>query len=72
MLLAPRRHAPPGYWAIRLLEADGPVYGASAPLAHVNLRTFAPYAAPRPDPVDEIARVLERRHEAVQRGGRTA
>ena len=48
--------------ATRLLEAGVPVHEVSARLGHVDLRTTARYAAPRPERVDEIAEVLDRRH----------
>ena len=38
------------------------------PARAVDLRTTARYAAPRPERVDEIADVLDRRHQAARRG----
>ncbi len=57
------------YWATHLLEAGVPVHEVSARLGHVDLRTTARYAAPRPERVDEIADVLDRRHQAARRAG---
>ena len=62
-------HALRAYWATHLLEAGVPVYEVSARLGHVDLRTTARYAAPRPERVDEIAEVLDRRHQAARRAG---
>ena len=62
-------HALRAYWATRLLEAGVPVHEVSARLGHVDLRTTARYAAPRPERVDEIAEVLDRRHQAARRAG---
>jgi len=56
-------------WATGLLEAGAPVHEVSARLGHVDLRTTARYGAPRPERVDEIAEVLDRRHHAVRRAG---
>jgi hypothetical protein len=44
-----------------LLEAGVPVHEVSARLEHVDLRTTTRYAARRPERVDEIAEVLDRR-----------
>ena len=62
-------HALRAYWATHLLEAGVPVHEVSARLGHVDLRTTARYAAPRPERVDDIAEVLDRRHQAVRRTG---
>ena len=62
-------HALRAYWATHLLEAGVPVHEVSARLGHVDLRTTARYAAPRPERVDEIAEVLDRRHQAARRAG---
>jgi hypothetical protein len=35
----------------------------------VYLRTTARYAAPRPERIDDIADVLDRRHQAARRAG---
>jgi len=63
-------HVLRAYWATHLLEAGVPVHEVSARLGHVDLRTTARYAAPRPERVDEIADVLDRRHHAARRAGR--
>ena len=42
-------HAFRAYWATRCLEAGVPVHEVSARLGHVDLRTTARYAAPRPE-----------------------
>jgi integrase/recombinase XerD len=60
-------HALRAYWATHLLEAGVPVHEVSARLGHVDLRTTARYAAPRPERVDEIAEVLDRRYQAARR-----
>jgi len=62
-------HALRAYWASRLLEAGVPVHEVSARLGHVDPRTTARYAAPRPERVDEVAEVLDRRHHAARRAG---
>ena len=62
-------HALRAYWATRCLEAGVPVHEVSARLGHVDLRTTARYAAPRPERVDEVAEVLDRRHHAARRAG---
>jgi len=65
-------HALRAYWATHLLEAGVPVHEVSARLGHVDLRTTARYAAPRPERVDDVAEVLDRRHQAARRAGRVA
>jgi integrase len=62
-------HALRADWATHLLEAGVPVHEVSARLGHVDLRTTARYAAPRPERVDEIAEVLDRRRQAARRAG---
>ena len=62
-------HALRAYWATHLLEAGVPVHEVSARLGHVDLRATARYAAPRPERVDEVAEVLDRRHQAARRAG---
>lgn len=62
-------HALRAYWATHCLEAGVPVHEVSARLGHVDLRTTARYAAARPERVDEIAEVLDRRHQAARRAG---
>jgi hypothetical protein len=44
-----------------------PVHTVSARLRHVDLQTTARYAAPRPEQIDDIADVLDRRHQAARR-----
>ena len=63
-------HALRAYWATHCLEAGVPVHEVSARLGHVDLRTTARYAAARPERVDSIADVLDRRHQAARRAGR--
>ncbi|MGA2014879.1 MAG: tyrosine-type recombinase/integrase [Solirubrobacteraceae bacterium] len=62
-------HALRAYWATQCLEAGVPVHTVSARLGHVDLRTTARYAAARPEQIDDIADVLDRRHQAVRRAG---
>jgi len=45
------------------------MHTVSARLGHVDLRTTARYAAPRPEQIDEIADVLDRRHQPARRAG---
>jgi site-specific recombinase XerD len=60
-------HALRAYWATHCLEAGVPVHEVSARLGHVDLRTTARYAAVRPERVDDIADVLDRRHQHDRR-----
>jgi site-specific recombinase XerD len=60
-------HALRAYWATHCLEAGVPVHEVSARLGHVDLRTTARYAATRPERVDDIADVLDRRWQAARR-----
>jgi integrase len=62
-------HALRSYWATHCLEAGVSVHEVSARLGHVDLRTTARYAAARPERIDEIADVLDRRHQAARRAG---
>ena len=62
-------HAFRAYWASRCLGADIPVHGVSARLGHVDPRTTARYAAPRPERVDDVADVLDLRHQGLPAGG---
>ena len=65
-------HALRAYWTTHCLEAGGPVHEGSARLGddgHVERRTTARYAAARPEQVDSIADVLDRRHQAARRAG---
>lgn len=62
-------HALRSYLATHCLEAGVSMHEMSIRLGHVDLRTTARYAAPRPERVDEIADVLDRRHQATRRAG---
>jgi len=46
------------------------VHTVSARLGDVDLRTTARYAASRPEQIDEIADVLDRRHQAARQSSR--
>jgi site-specific recombinase XerD len=63
-------HALRPYWATSLLEAGVPIHRVSSRLGHADLRTISPYAADHPDHADDIADVLDRRHEATRRARR--
>jgi hypothetical protein len=45
------------------------VHPVSVRLGHVYLRTTSLYAAARPEPIDEIADVLDGRQHAARRAG---
>jgi integrase len=62
-------HALRAYWATHCLEAGVSVHTVSPRLGHVDLRTTARYAAARPEQIDEVADVLDRRHQAARRAG---
>ena len=62
-------HALRSYWATHCLEAGVSVHEVSVRLGHVDLRTTARYAVARPERTDEIADVLDRRHQAARRAG---
>jgi integrase len=62
-------HGLRAYRATHCLEAGVPVHTVSARLGHVDLRTAARYAAPRSEHLDEIADLLDRRHQAARRAG---
>ena len=62
-------HALRAYWATHCLEAGVPVHTVSARLGHVDLRTTARYAAVRPEQIDDVADILDRRHQAARRAG---
>jgi site-specific recombinase XerC len=63
-------HALRADWATHCLEAGVPVLTVSVRLGHVDhLGTTARYAAQRPEQIDEIADVLDRRHRAARRAG---
>ncbi len=57
-------------WATHCLEPGVPVHTVSARLGDVDLRTTARYAASRPEQIDEIADVLDRRHQAARQSSR--
>ena len=61
-------HALRTYWATALLEGGVPIHRVSSRLGHADLRTTSRYAADHPDQVDDVADVLDRRHEASRRG----
>lgn len=63
-------HALRSCWATHQLEAGVPVHVVSARLGHADLRTTSRYAADRPEAVDDVADVLDRRHQAARRNGR--
>lgn len=61
-------HALRGYWATTLLDDGVPIHHVSERLGHADLRTTSRYAAVRPGQVDDVADVLDRRHQAARRG----
>ncbi|MGA2013004.1 MAG: site-specific integrase [Solirubrobacteraceae bacterium] len=63
-------HALRAYWATHCLEAGVPVHEVSARLGHVDLRTTARYAAPRPERTGETADLLDRAHQRDRRARR--
>jgi site-specific recombinase XerD len=60
-------HALRTYWATSLLEDGVPIHRVSNRLGHADLRTTSRYAAEHPDQVDDVADVLDRRHQASRR-----
>ena len=62
-------HALRAYWATGLLDDGVPIHHVSERLGHADLRTTSPYAAVRPGQVDDVADVLDRRHQAARRAG---
>ena len=58
------------YWATSLLEDGVAIHRVSNRLGHADLRTTSRYAAEHPDQVDDVADVLDRRHQAVRRARR--
>ena len=60
-------HALRTYWATSLLEDGVPIHRVSNRLGHADLRTTSRYAADHPDHVDDVADVLDRRHQAARR-----
>jgi site-specific recombinase XerC len=63
-------HALRTYWATSLLEDGVPIHRVSARLGHADLRTTSRYAADHPDSVDDVADVLDCRHQAAGRARR--
>ena len=63
-------HALRTYWATSLLEDGVAIHRVSNRLGHADLRTTSRYAAEHPDQVDDVADVLDRRHQAVRRARR--
>lgn len=61
-------HALRAYWATSLLDDGVAIHHVSERLGHAALRTTSRYAAVRPDQVDDVADVLDRRHQAARRG----
>jgi integrase/recombinase XerD len=62
-------HALRAGWATQCLEAGVSVHTVSARLGHVDLRTTARYPAARPEQIDDIAEVLDRRRQTARRAG---
>jgi site-specific recombinase XerD len=60
-------HALRAYWATTLLDDGVPIHHVSERLGHADLRTTSRYAAVRPGQVDDVADVLDRRHQHVRR-----
>ena len=52
------------YWATWLLEDGVPIHRVSSRLGHSDLNTTSRYAVDHPDQVDDVADVLDRRHQA--------
>jgi integrase/recombinase XerD len=63
-------HALRTYWATSLLEDGVAIHRVSNRLGHADLRTTSCYAAEQPDQVDDVADVLDRRHQAARRARR--
>ena len=63
-------HALRTYWATSLLEDGVAIHRVSNRLGHADLRTTSRYAAEHPDQVDDVADVLDRRHQAAKRARR--
>jgi len=63
-------HALRAYWATSLLDDGVPIHHVSERLGHADLRTTSRYAAVRAGQVDDVADVLDRRHQAARRAGR--
>jgi site-specific recombinase XerC len=60
-------HALRTYWATSLLEDGVAIHRVSNRLGHADLRTTSRYAAEHPDHIDDVADVLDRRHQAARR-----
>jgi integrase/recombinase XerD len=63
-------HALRIYWATSLLEDGVAIHRVSNRLGHADLRTTSRYAAEHPDQIDDVADVLDRRHQAARRARR--
>jgi site-specific recombinase XerD len=63
-------HALRTYWATSLLEDGMAIHRVSRRLGHADLRTTSRYAAEHPDHIDDVADVLDRRHQAARRARR--
>jgi integrase/recombinase XerD len=63
-------HALRTYWATSLLEDGVAIHRVSGRLGHADFRTTSRYAAEHPDQVDDVADVLDRRHQASRRARR--
>jgi integrase len=61
-------HAPRTFWASRFSKTKLPIHRVSSRLGHTDLRTTSRYAADDQDRVDDVADVLDRRHQATRRG----
>lgn len=62
-------HALRSYWATGLLEDGVAIHTVSARLGHADLRTTGRYAADRPEQRDDVADVMDRRHQQARRLG---
>src|SRR5918912_1943560 len=63
-------HALRNHWAKSLLADGVPIQRVSSRLGHADLRATSRYAADHPDQVDDVADVLDRRHQASRRARR--
>jgi integrase/recombinase XerD len=63
-------HALRTFWATHALESHVPIHEVKAHLGHSDIRTTAAYGAVRPESADNVADVLDRRHQAARRDGR--
>jgi integrase len=62
-------HTLRAYWATTLLEDGVPVHVVSSRLGHADLRTTGRYAADRVGHGEDLADVLDRRHQVARRSG---